>query len=83
MRARTIRDVRSLLQPARAAMADMLDGAPEFVDLVVAAETIAVGRSPLEARSVSLLNDRLVRRSLIDGFTRYAASSGTLLTRAE
>ena len=28
------------LQPARTAMADMLDGAPEFVDLVVVAETL-------------------------------------------
>ena len=28
------------LQPARAAMADMLDGAPEFVDLAVVAETL-------------------------------------------
>lgn len=28
------------LQPARAAMADMLDGPPEFVDLVVVAETV-------------------------------------------
>jgi hypothetical protein len=31
---------RQRLQPARAAMADMLDGAPEFVDLVVVAETL-------------------------------------------
>lgn len=28
------------LEPARAAMADMLDGAPEFVDLAVVAETL-------------------------------------------
>ena len=28
------------LQPARAAMADMLDGPPEFVDLAVVAETL-------------------------------------------
>ena len=31
---------QELLQPARAAMADMLDGAPEFVDLAVVAETL-------------------------------------------
>jgi quinol monooxygenase YgiN len=31
---------QELLQPARAAMADMLDGAPAFVDLVVVAETL-------------------------------------------
>ena len=31
---------QELLQPARAAMADLLDGAPEFVDLAVVAETV-------------------------------------------
>ena len=31
---------QELLQPARAAMVDMLDGPPEFVDLAVVAETV-------------------------------------------
>jgi len=31
---------QELLKPARAAMADAIDGAPEFVDLAVVAETL-------------------------------------------
>ncbi|MDT4960639.1 MAG: hypothetical protein QOF87_286, partial [Pseudonocardiales bacterium] len=31
---------RERLEPARAAMAEVLDGAPEFVDLAVVAETL-------------------------------------------